>query len=446
MIAVPASRGPHRTSLPDTVLVLLVVLLPTFAKGLMRRRPRVVRWLARIDADGRAMRALVRLRRKYGSAPLTLALPGRTQTLVLDARDLRRVLEGAPAPFSPASREKRATLAHFEPGASLITDPPARAARRRFNEEALLPETSAHPLAAALVPALRAEAETLVATGPTLTWDAFLTAWNRAARGALLGAAARDDAALNADLDRLRDAGNWSFFAPKRRRLRHRLHARIADRLEPPDRASVAGAAVAAGAGDDEGRAGAVVDQVTHWLFAAEAIAVAAYRGLAVLAAHPAEAARAADDADGGGTELAYLRACVLESLRLWPTTPVILREYVPNGAPVPGFPERGGQVILFVPLFHRDPAVSADADRFAPDAWLTAADRPRWPFVPFSGGPAMCPARHLAPMLGAAFLAGLLAARRVTPAPGAPALDPARPLPGTLDPFTLRFALIPRS
>lgn len=443
MIALRDARRPRRASVRDTGYILLFVLLPTFAKGLMRRRPRVLRWAASVDVDGRAVRGLQRLRRKYGPAPLTLALPGRTQTLPLAAADLQRVLEGAPEPFSPASREKRSSLAHFEPRASLITDPPARTARRQFNEEALAPDARTHPLAATLVPAVAGEARALAsAGGETLTFDALLEAWSRAARQALLGTAARDDVALSTDLDRLRDAGNWAFFAPQRRRRRERLHARIATHLQPPDPASVGGAAVAAGAHRDA----AVVDQVTHWLFAAEAIAIAGWRALAVLATHPAAAARAGEEARAGGTDLPYLRACILESLRLWPTTPAILREYVPNDQPVPGFPERRGQVILFVPLFHRDDEVSDDAHRFAPDGWLATAERPRWPFVPFSGGPAMCPARHLAPMLGAAFLAGILAEHEVALAGEAPALGADRPLPGTLDPFTLRVALTPRA
>jgi hypothetical protein len=62
---------------------------------------------------------------------------------------------------------------------------------------------------------------------------------------------------------------------------------------------------------------------------------------------------------------------------------------------------------------------------------------------VPFSLGAGLCHAANLVLMLGSAVLARLVAGSEVRLAqPGRLRRD--RPLPGTLDPFTLAFALDP--
>jgi hypothetical protein len=59
---------------------------------------------------------------------------------------------------------------------------------------------------------------------------------------------------------------------------------------------------------------------------------------------------------------------------------------------------------------------------------------------VPFSDGPAICPAHNLVPLIGAAMLGAIVTRRELSPGPR-PALDPQR-LPGTLDPFTLSMRM----
>jgi len=54
-----------------------------------------------------------------------------------------------------------------------------------------------------------------------------------------------------------------------------------------------------------------------RWLFAFDAAGIATFRTMALLATHPSPA----------DPRLEYLRACVLESIRLWPTTLLIVRD-----------------------------------------------------------------------------------------------------------------------
>src|SRR5690606_6593620 len=71
------------------------------------------------------------------------------------------------------------------------------------------------------------------------------------------------------------------------------------------------------------------IGQIPQWLFAFDAAGIAALRALALLSTHPEQRATAAAEAQQPHRveNRPYLRACVLESIRLWPTTPTILRD-----------------------------------------------------------------------------------------------------------------------
>jgi hypothetical protein len=87
------------------------VVLPTLAKGVIIRRPRVMHLSERMEFDRRAVRRLQKLREQYGDGPLLLRLPLRNQALILAPDDVHHVLDGTPVPFAAASAEKRAALA-----------------------------------------------------------------------------------------------------------------------------------------------------------------------------------------------------------------------------------------------------------------------------------------------------------------------------------------------
>ena len=129
-----------------------------------------------------------------------------------------------------------------------------------------------------------------------------------------------------------------------------------------------------------------------------------------------------------------------MESLRLWPTTPLILRETTREIAIGGGTLPEGANVMIFAPLLHRDDESLDIADRFTPDIWLDGRAA-QWPLVPFSAGPGLCPAHHLVPMLAAAMIAGLLSRRAIRLA-GKARLTQDDPLPGTLDNYSLEFEL----
>lgn len=147
-------------------------------------------------------------------------------------------------------------------------------------------------------------------------------------------------------------------------------------------------------------------------------------------------------DRDGSALpELPYLRACVLEATRLWPTSPMVLRQTTTPTTWETGMLRAQTGLITFAPFFHRDDQRVPYANRFTPDLWLNEPARDHWPLIPFSAGPAHCPGKNLVLLVGSAMLSAVLADRAVWLQ--APAwLNADRPLPGTLSPYGLRFKL----
>jgi cytochrome P450 len=179
---------------------------------------------------------------------------------------------------------------------------------------------------------------------------------------------------------------------------------------------------------------------VPQWLFAFDSAGIATARALALLAAHPEAMRRAREESSAAGTApQPCLRAAILESLRLWPTTPLVLRETTRPTEWETGVMPPGTGVVIYAPFFHRDGERQPFADRFAPELWLEPEPEADWPLLPFSRGPAACPGRQVALLAGSAMLAALLRAGELRLE--APALAPGRPLPGILDHFALRFA-----
>jgi cytochrome P450 len=385
-----------------------------------------------------------RFRDKYGDRPLLIRLPGRVEAVILAPRDVRRVLEATPEPFAAASTEKRATLSHFEPRGVLTSRGEARCQRRYFNDATLESDRPCHHLAPGFCDVVRREGAELVAEverRETLTWGRFVVRWYRIVRRVVLGATAADDHELTDLLGRLRADANWAFLHPIRKRTRQRFFDRLQahlDRAEPGSLAAVA-------ASIPETQLVRAVDQVPQWLFAFDAAGIALFRALALVVSHPMCAMRAREEISETkalpAPELPFLRASILESVRLWPTTPLILRQTTTATALDSGLLDKGSGVLIYVPFFHRDDTRLSFADKFSPDQWLDAAAPEAWPLIPFSAGPAACPGREIVLLLASTLLATLLGALDLRLQPPNCIL-PNKRIPATLDPFTLRYSV----
>jgi cytochrome P450 len=434
-----------RASVLDTLATFFEVFVPNVAKGVIVRRPKAVAMAERMELDRRAVQRVQQLRGKYGSGPLMMRLPLREQAVLLEPEHVHRVLHGSPDPFATASSEKRAALAHLEPKGVLISHGVERADRRRFNEEVLDHQREVHRLVDSFLPVVEQEAARILASARRkgeMDWEAFESGWFRLVRRVIFGNAAADDDELSELTRALREAANWAFLHPPKRRTQKRFFSRIKHYLKRAEPGSLAALAAAA----PKTERTAPHHQVPQWLFAFDPAGMATFRALALLAAHPEQAARAQQEiAAHNGIDrqnLPFLRATMLESLRLWPTTPLVLRQTTretnwSSGWGSATMPAKTG-IMIFAPYFHRDDQRLPYADRYAPELWLQQRTDADWPLIPFSGGPAICPARNLVLMLGSAMLAALLEGREFH-LKQAERMDPAR-LPGTLDHNSLRF------
>ncbi|CAM3413503.1 cytochrome P450 [Stackebrandtia soli] len=442
MTTTAGRRAMTTATVADTVRATTMIALPTILCGAVKRRHWVMRIAQRYQWDRRSITAMRQLAERYGPSPVRLRIPGRTVALVLNADDVQRLLVESPEPFTPASREKRAALSTFQPHGVLISHGEERRRRRQFTESVLDTGMPVHRLAAPIVVRAKEEYASLavdVARGAVLDWPTFERAWWRLVRRIVLGDSAREDETLITLLESLRRSGNWAYLGRRRTLTRQRFAERLRSHLERAEPDSLAELI----ASTTTPTRTCPSHQVPHWLFAFDAAAMAAFRALGLLATHPDrfQVARARLDREGLGTnEHPYLAASVLESLRLWPTTPMILRDTTAStlwgGVSVPS----GASFVVFTPYFHRDERSLPHADGFEPEAWLTAeADEPG--VVPFSAGPAACPGRELVLFVASAVLAELLRRNDYRLDSDGP-LRPGALIPATLDPFTMRFAL----
>ena len=444
-----AGRGARLADvrLADRLAFLTDVVLPTFGKGVILRRPAVVALAERFDLDHRAVRRMQALRRRYGGGPLMMDLLGRKVAVLLEPEHVRRVLDGTPEPFSPASNEKRSALGHFEAAGSLVSTGRERAQRRAFSATILGQQGPNFAAGSAFARIVDEEVTSLLSwAGTLLDWLEFSETWQRIVRRMVLGSAARDDRALTDVLTKLRAAANWAMFHPGHPRLVRELHERIRSHLDRAEPESLAARAAAVPAT----RNMAPSDQIAHWLFAFDAAGIATWRALALIAAHPARLAhmrRALRRGHAEGEDLArdagaHLRAAILEALRLWPTTPAILRQTTTATEWPGGVMPADTRVLIYAPYFHRDDEQVANADRFAPQLWLDGSGTGDARFVMFSAGPGACPGENLVLATGSEVLARLIRDRDVVAAEPQH-LDPLRPMPGTLDHTAVRFRLL---
>ncbi len=406
----------------DTARIVAGALGPIVAQGVITRRRRAVALADRLGLDERSGVLLRRMREKYGSGPLRLRIPGRSVALVLDGDDVARVLDGSPEPFAADTREKRGALGHFQPHGVLVSRGTVREERRRFNEAVLDTGRPVHRLGASIGAKAREEAARLadhVERTGRLDRDAFAAVWHPLIRRVVLGDAARDDEEVTRLISALRGQANWSYVSPRRPARRRRLKERLAhyvDAAEPGSLAELVAAVPAPHRVD-------VLDQMPQWLFAYDPAGSATLRALALLLDHPEEPR----DADG-------LRAAVLESVRLWPTTSVVLRETTEETEWPGGTLPPGTTLAVVSAFFHRDPEALAEADAFHPAQWRDGSVADGRLVLPFSAGPVVCPGRELVLFTASEFLDELLTRTDLAPTPLG------RPLPAALDPFRLAF------
>ncbi|MEU9303751.1 cytochrome P450 [Streptomyces sp. NPDC048269] len=371
----------------------------------------------------RASAAFLRaLRARHGDAPLLVReRSGKAILVLLAPGDLGRFY-AEPVSVLAADPPQTAGLgcAHAEPGPE----------QRQTAVEVLAADVPVHPSCGPFLAAVAEEARHLSASG-TLELARARYAVGRAARRIVLGDAAAADEELAGWLGQSRT----------------KSRARAARRIQ--EYARHAGAHTLLGRAVRHAGPACVPDpsgQAHQWLLALDSLPATLLRTLLLLGAHPAEQDTAAAEAAGGaarGGELPRLRACVRESLRLYPVVPDLIRvtrtETEWRGVRCPA----GTSVLLPVAFHQRDPERVPAAHVFVPGRWKNPGADQDTRMAPFGHGGSRCPGDQLGLLLTAAFCAEVLRDHRV--GGGRPALDPVGPLPATLDPYGIRLTFTRR-
>ncbi|MFD8548654.1 cytochrome P450 [Streptomyces sp. NPDC059649] len=167
-----------------------------------------------------------------------------------------------------------------------------------------------------------------------------------------------------------------------------------------------------------------VREQVLIFLLAGhETTATSLAFTLHLLARHPEEQARVRAEIDrvladreptaADLDRLPYLTQALKESMRLYPAAPVVSRRAV-EATEICGFRIPAGADVVVAPwVTHRDPELWPDPERFDPGRFAPGreADRHRYAWFPFGGGPRACIGQHFSMLESVLALATLLRA-----------------------------------
>jgi cytochrome P450 len=426
-------------SLKEALAVLGTGVVPALARGLFAPRRSAMKLLTRIDADARAISVLTGLRRRHGGEGVRL-LGGRL--IVLWGADaIREVLDRSAELYASDAGAKAKGMSHFQPDALTLSRGPDWRDRRPFNEAVLASRERVHPDGRRFAEVVADEVDRMP-LGQTLEWRDWERLFDLITLRVIFGDRARCDQRLTGLLETLMRQGNrlvglkpndeyYEFYGELERRVRDAEPGSLLARFaEAPH--------------SDRTR---VVQQIPHWMFAMrDTLGANAYRALAAVVADPAVERRVREDMIGadlcdpralGG--MSYLGGCLHESMRLWPTTPLLAREAVHDvtlaGEAVPA----GTQILILNVFNHRDRDHVEDADRLVPERWRTS-ETPDYRFNHLSNGSQDCPGGPLVMLLGKAAIAQMLSRWTLTlEEPALPAGG--GPMPTMFDFYSARFS-----
>ncbi|WP_327135012.1 cytochrome P450 [Streptomyces sp. NBC_01343] len=444
--SLPVPR-PARAGRAETVRFAATHTLPAFVRGAFHLRPRVVAAYAALGQQGWSAATLRAMRARHGGAPVEVRGLSGPLLVLLDHADVRRFYELPVRTLAMDAPDKYKGLSLLEPTGVICSHGDTREERRRVNDEVLAADRPVHPSCEEFRAVVAQEAPALI-QGSELDFPLLRRTVARVGRRMVLGDAAADDEELARWLLVIREEANWMRMRKGRAAAAEALYRKAAARVEeyaaraePYTLAALARSHPAA-AGPDAAALDAV-GQAHHWLLALDTVGPTVARTLLLLAAHPAEQEALRAEVEGGGAELPRLRACVEETLRLFPIVPDLVRvtraETEWRGVHYPA-----GTAVLVPALFHqRDPQHVPAAHQFVPARWLRSGAAQDVRMAPFSHGGGRCPGEHLGVLTASLLTAAVLRGHRVTG--GRPAVDPCRPLPGLLASAGIRLTLAPR-
>jgi cytochrome P450 len=434
-----AQGGLPEGSLGDSLKFITTGLLPSLARGLFSPRPGAMKRLTALNTDARAVKALSSIRDKHGGQGIRL-LGGRM--VVLWGPDgIREVLDQSADVYASDSGAKGKGMSHFQPDALTLSRGEEWRDRRAFNESVLATPERVHPFGERFV-AVAADEVDRLRIGDTLEWAQWERMFDHIALRVIFGDRSRCDQELTELLEKLMGEANRIAGVGDPTDEYYEFYGQLERHLVDPEPGSL----IARFAEAPQSERTRVVQQIPHWIFATrDTLGANAYRALAAIVADPNVEGRVRSELEGADLSdasaidgLRYLEGCLEETMRLWPTTPLIAREVTRDTTLLGERLKEGTQVMLLNAFNHRDPEQVPNADRLDPERW---ADGERdYRFNHLSNGTQDCPGGPIVLLLGKAVLARMLDEYKLRLEE--PELEPGPELPHMLDFFAMRFGV----
>ena len=430
MSALPAA------SVGESARFVGLVLVPSLLRGIIAPRRGWMQRLTAMNTDARAIALLSDMRRNHPGEGVRL-LGGRL--VVLWGSDAtREVLDRSAEVYAGDSGAKGKAMCHFQPDALTLSRGEAWRDRRAFNEAVLATSERTHPLAERFLAVVADEVDRL-RIGDELSWADFEGLFDHITLRVIFGDRSRGDQDLTERLERLMARGN-RIVGSRDDDEYYELYGQLERKLRDPEPGSLL-SRFADAPQTDRTR---VVHQIPHWMFATrDTLGANTYRALAVIVADPECERRVREELDGADLSdpaavdgLRYLEGCLEETMRLWPTTPLLARETTRDTELAGEKLEEGTQVMISNVFNHRDRDQLPDADGVNPERW--ANGRRDYRFNHLSNGSQDCPGGPLVLLLGKAVLARMLTEYRLSLRE--PELPRDGALPEMLDFFGVRF------
>ncbi|MEU8435194.1 cytochrome P450 [Streptomyces sp. NPDC029216] len=430
-------HGPVRAGLAETVRFMATHTLPVFVRGVASPRPGVVALYSRVNQPGWSSATLRAMKTRHRGAPVMVRALSGEMLVLFDEEDIARFFAEPMDVLAMDAKDKADSLGVFEPTGVLCSHGRLREDRREVNDRALAAGQPLHPACAEYQGIVEEECRPLTA-GTILDFPRLRAAVARIARRVALGDAAAEDEELWSWLMTLLGQANW--MGRSRPQANRALYGRVEARLARYAAGAAPHTLVARALSAPSPEGTDPLGQIPHWLLATDVCATAIARTLLLLAAHPAEQAEARAEAVAGTRGLPRLRACVQESVRLYPIVPDLVRvtraETEWRGVRYPA----GTTVLVPIGFHQRDPERVPGGHLFAPARWLAPGADQDTRMAPFSQGAGRCPGDLLGLLLSSLVCAEVLRGNRLTGA--RPALDTGRPLPGIVDTAGIRLRL----
>lgn len=432
-----SATPPVRAGMTETLRFVATHSLPVFVRGVINPRFGVMALYSRLNQPRWSNATLHAMKARHGGAPVQVRALSGEMLVLFDQADIRRFFEEPVEIFSMDADDKYNSLSVLEPTGVICSHGARREDRRKVNDEALAADQSVHPSYEEFRTVVEEECQPLTAHA-TVDFPLLRQIVARISRRVVLGDRAADDEELTGWLVTLRSQANWMGKSKpaENKALYARAECRIARYAAdaPPHTLAARAMSAPSPQGTDP------LGQTHHWLLALDSCAPIIARTLLLLAHHPAEQDAAHSEAVARIPALPRLRACLQESVRLYPVVPDLVRvtraETVWRGVHYPP----GINVMVPASFHQRDPDQVPGGHLFAPGRWLAPDADKDTRMAPFSHGGARCPGDRLGLLVTSLICADVLRGHRLA---GAwPVLDVGRPLPGVLDTASIRLRL----